>query len=107
MDDEAILAPSRKSFPKLLQCLLSRGVRRHIALQDTSRSELEDHEHIEELEFGGDCHHEVTSDDRIGVVAYECRPVLRRSSSRSRVIYPPWPVLANGSGRYENPQLQT
>ena len=51
MDDEAMLGLARKSFPKLLQGPCSRGVGRHIALQDTSGSELEDNKHVEELEL--------------------------------------------------------
>jgi hypothetical protein len=66
-------------------------------LQDTSGSELEDNKHVEELEFGRDRNHEVTSDYRIGVVAYKCRPVLGRGSFPAAVISPPWPVLSDGT----------
>ena len=75
MDREAIRPPVREPFPKLRQRPFRRRVGGHIALQDTSRSEFEHHKHVKELEFGRDCNHEVTSDDRIGMIAHECRPV--------------------------------
>ncbi len=100
MDREAIRPPVREPFPKLLQRPFSRRVGGHIALQDTSRSEFEHHKHVEELEFGRDCNHEVTSDDRIGMIAHECRPVRGRSSRRSTgstIIPLPGPVLSDCS----------
>jgi hypothetical protein len=98
------------SRPRVLPKLLHRPLRRrmggHMALQDPSRSDFEHHKHIKQLEFGRDCHHEVTSDYRIGMIAHECRPVLGRSSSRSMIIPLRWPVLADGSRGHENGQLE-
>ena len=51
MDDETIWSLARESFPKLLQCPFSGRVVRHVALQDTSRSELKDDKHVEDLEL--------------------------------------------------------
>ena len=79
MDDETIRGLVRESFPKLLQGPFRSWVGRHVALQNTTRSELEDDHHVEQLELGCDCNHEVTSDHCIDVVAYECRPALGRS----------------------------
>ena len=97
MNREAMRPPVREPFPKLLQRPFRRRVGGHIALQDTSRPEFEHHKHVKELEFGRDCNHEVTRDDRIGMIAHECRPVRGRRSSRSTIIPLPWPVLSDGS----------
>src|SRR5215471_5851280 len=79
MDDETIRGLVRESLPKSLQCPFRSWVGRHVALQNTSRSELEHNKHVEQLELSRDRNHEVTSDHRIGVVAYEGRPALGRS----------------------------
>jgi hypothetical protein len=106
VNGEAIRPLVRESFPKLLQRPLRRRMGGHIALQDPSRSDFEHHQHIKELQFGRHCNHEVTSDDRIGMIAHECRPMLGRSSSRSMIIPLRWPVLADGSRGHENGQLE-
>jgi hypothetical protein len=50
MDGEAIRPRVTESCPKLLQRPLCRGMGGHLALQDTSRSELDDDKHVEQLE---------------------------------------------------------
>jgi len=79
---------------------------RYVALQDTSRSELEHNKHVEQLELSRDCNHEVTSDHRIGVVAYEGRPALGRSCFATAVISSPGPVLSHGSRGHQKAQLE-
>jgi len=106
MDDEAIRLLARKAFPKLLQSPVGRRVCCDIAIQNASRSKLQNHKNIKQLEPSRHRNHEIARDNCIGMVSHKCCPVLRRGSPPRTVIPLPRPVLADGSGRQENAQLQ-
>jgi len=68
---------------------------------------LEDDKHVEKLELSRDCDHEITSHNRIGVVAYQGCPALRPSSfPAGRRPRSSRPVLSHGSRRHEKAQLE-
>ena len=76
MDEESIRRLAGECFPKLLQRPFRRWVGRRIAVQNATRAKLEGHKHMKQPEPGRHGDHEITRDDRIGVVAHKCRPVL-------------------------------
>jgi hypothetical protein len=106
VDQEAIRSLARERFAKLLQRPFRARMTRHIAMQDAPRAHVEDHQHIQQLELRRHRHHEIAGDDRIRMVPHECHPVLRRSFSPRTIILLPGPVLAHGSRRDQNAQLE-
>lgn len=76
MDQKTIRLLVRQPVPKLLYGPFCRRVGGHIAVQDTSRSELKNDKYVEELESSGHCNHEIAGDYRGSMIAYECGPVL-------------------------------
>lgn len=82
MDEKAISMITGNSFAKLLQGPISRGMLRHIEVNDATRSDVDQQQYIENTKAGGDGDHEITGDDRLGMIVNETLPGLR-----------PWPWL--------------
>jgi hypothetical protein len=60
----------------------------HTAVNDATRSDLDQQQYIEDTEAGGDGDHEITGDDRLRMIVDECVPGLRCwlwASGRDRV----------------------
>src|SRR5207245_909270 len=79
---------------------------RYIAMQNPSRSQLQDDQNVKELESCGDRHQEITGDDGIGVIAHKRCPVLGRDSIPVVIVGLPGPVLPHRARRYKNAKLE-
>src|SRR5947209_6935269 len=79
---------------------------RYIAMQNPSRSQLQDDQNVKELESCGDRHQEITGDDRIGVIAHKRCPVLGRDSIPGVIVGLPGPVLPHRARRHKNAKLE-
>jgi len=69
-------------FSKLLQGPLRGRARRHVHVNNLACTDLHHDEDVEELESRRDNGQEVGGDDRLRVIANECRPALRRMVQR-------------------------
>ena len=76
MNEKPISVLARDRLPELLCGPCCRGVGSRIAVQNPPRTQFQNDEYIEKLEAGGHCHQEVAGDYRVGVIAYEYRPLL-------------------------------
>jgi hypothetical protein len=67
---------SRKRFPELLKCPLSRRMLGHVEVHDPSRSNLECNKDVENTEVRCDGKEEVARDDAVGMIVEKGRPTL-------------------------------
>ncbi len=80
MDERAISMITGNSFAKRLQGPISRGMLRHMEVNDAPRSDVDQQQYIENPKAGGDGDDAITGDDRLGVIVNESLPGLQ-----------PWP----------------
>src|SRR5436853_5115952 len=79
---------------------------RHVVVKNAAAPDLNRHEYKQHLESNRDRNQEVASHDSLGVIPDERPPMLRRGSSTSRVTCLLGPILAHGSRRNTDAQLQ-
>ena len=77
MDEKAMFMITGNSFAKLLQRPVRGGMLGHTAVNDTTRSDFDQQQYIEDAKAGGDGDHEITGDDRLGMIVDKCVPPRR------------------------------
>ena len=76
MHEEAIAMVRWDRLTQLLECPVSRGMRRHIAVEHEARGMLHHDKHVEQAKGRRHDHAEVTGDDRRGMIADKRPPAL-------------------------------
>ena len=77
---------------KLLDRPLRRGMLGDIPVEDPTRTDLEDDEHIEDAEAGGHHREEVTGHDRVRMIPHKRRPALGSPPAVRRAQTPDIPT---------------
>jgi hypothetical protein len=77
VNHESVRLVARDDHPKLLRGPLGRGVRRDVAVQDSSGADLHHHEDVEHPERGGNGHEKVAREDGFSMISDERAPRLR------------------------------
>jgi hypothetical protein len=86
MDQEAVAVVSWDRFAQLLHRPVGCWVLGHMDMQDSAAGVFHHHKHIERLEGGCDHYAEITGDDRLGMIAHEGEPALRRDVLMPSVV---------------------
>jgi hypothetical protein len=103
MDEKTVAMVRRYRFSKLLLCPCRRWVIRDMDVQQLSRSEFYDYQHIETLKRRSDHGQEITGNDRLGMISHEGRPALVAARLS---LWAFGHVLANGTRRDLDPELE-
>src|SRR6266436_8969308 len=72
--------------PKLLQSPFRRWMLRYVKVQDASRPDLHDNQHIDKPKCGRHDHKEVRSNDRVGMIPHKSHPTLRWNCRSFRIL---------------------
>jgi hypothetical protein len=76
MDEKAVAMVRWKCFTQLLQAPRCRGMRRHINVQKSAASVLDDNKDVKNAESGCDYDAEITRHDALGMIPDKGRPSL-------------------------------
>jgi hypothetical protein len=84
MEEKSVILVTGKRFPELLHGPFRSRMFGHVAVNETSGSDLKSNEHIKHLEAGRDGDKEIASNDSLRMVADERRPALVLRSAALR-----------------------
>jgi hypothetical protein len=88
VEDEPVGRLRGHDRPKLLNRPRSRGILGDVPMEDPTRTNLEDDEHIDDAKAAGDYGEEVTGHDRMRVIPHKRHPALRSSTAVPRTQTP-------------------
>src|SRR5262245_22351942 len=106
MDEEAVAMIRWDRFAQLLQSPLCRGMRRDVDMEQSAAGVFNDYKDVEHTEGCGDGDTEVAGHDRLRVVAHKRRPTLRWDTCARTSVQTRGHVLAHGSWRYPQAELE-
>lgn len=96
---------TRHCLAKLLQRPHCGRVRGYVAVQDLSRPNFHDHEHVKHSKSRGHRNQKITGNDRSRVIMNECLPMLRGCSLALPIRF--WgPICPHRPRRNIDPELQ-
>ena len=103
VNDELVALTTDHTLPELLPCPFRCRMPSHVHLEDASRLDFHDQQHVDDAECSGDDDEEVRCDDCLGMIPHEGHPPLRSDLRPLRMV---GHVTANGTRRNLNPDLQ-
>src|SRR5688572_27411301 len=106
MDEEAIAVIGRYRFAQLLLGPLCRGMRRDVDVEQSAAGVLHDHKYVEQTKGGCDGDAEVTGHNRLRMIAHKRGPTLRLDMCARTSVQMLGHVLAHGSRRYLQTELE-
>src|SRR5262247_2748255 len=86
MDNESVSFVTANAFSELLKRPLGRRMLSDVDVKDAPRSNLHDHQHVDEPKCCRRHDEEVCRNDRLGMIAHERHPPLRRNCRTFRTL---------------------